>query len=554
MSVDLRYDGTAVGSNENFNNITSFEAEPFSQPLQILKRTDFPNIGNPTDLYSVSLDGSSLPLPEENEKEKIGIWSVEQTDDAGEFSSPVSLVLQADRFFSSAGITLVCDTHRGIFANSVRIAWYQDSEKIAEESFSPDSAEYFCSKKVEFFNKIEISFISLNAPKNRLRLQGVFFGIETHFTAREIKKSSVKHSLSKIADSLSIGSLSFSIISREGIDFVFEERQPVDAFFNDRLIGRYYIKSASKTGQNAYTVKCEDYIGLLDGAMFEGGVYDSYRTSVLIRDICDTAGVPVMIENENLNETVTGYLPRMSCRKALQQVLFAIQKCAVSGGSRTLVIKKLSDEITQEIPKKRIMQGISVKEEEAVTGVEIVAHKYTPSEEEEILYDAQRDGEADRIEIIFSEPMYSLRLTNGDFIGLGKKNNNSVVIMASKNTVLYGKKYIHTTTRKTKNNPLFEGSGIVNVKKIETATLVNPKNIDSLLETCYNYFEKNRSISAKIVEGKHESENGYVSDMPVFLGDRISIETEFSGTQTASVESQSFNMNGGILIKNSILR
>lgn len=549
--VTLRYDGIGIGSNKSFSVSSVSNKESFSKVDEILNRESaYQNYGNPCDLYSVSLDGSVSALPENTENVAVGLWSKSQTDENGRFSPQISISAQADEYFSTAGITLKFDTNKGIYANDLLIEWYRDGNKLSEKKFAPDNAEYFCANRVELFNRVDVTFYGLNAPKNRLRLQGMEFGIVTDFTSRTLKNSAVKQSVSPISESLPISTLNFSIVSRDGIDFVFQERQPIEAYFNDKLKGLFFIKKATQSGENAYSVACEDYVGLLEEATFNGDVYRWYGAGTLIRKICAKAGVPVVVPPEVETKYVSGYLPRGTCRKALQQVLFALQLHADTSDFNGLRIKALTKN-GQTIPRNRIMQGISVKEDSKVTAVEIVAHSYVPLDEEIILYDAKESGTGKEIEVIFSEPYHSLALENGHII---EWSANHAIFDATENTRLRGKKYLHTTVAKRKQNTLLTATDKSNVLRIENATLVNANNVDKTLNNCYNYLIKNQTISAKIVEGKHESDTGYIYDTPVALGENLTLETAFKGNVTGTLESQSYSMNGGILVKECILK
>ena len=210
----LRYDGVGIGSNKSFSVSSANDKENFSKVDDILNREAvYQNYGNPCDLYSVSLDGSVAALPEYADNISIGLWSVSQTDENGLFSRPLTVSMSADEYFSTAGLTLHFDTNKGIFANNLLIEWYRDSEKIEEKSFSPDKAEFFCANRVDIFNRVDITFYSLNVPNNRLRLQGVEFGIVTDFSSRNLKNSSIKQSISPISEKLPINSLNFTIVS-----------------------------------------------------------------------------------------------------------------------------------------------------------------------------------------------------------------------------------------------------------------------------------------------------------------------------------------------------
>lgn len=554
--VKLVYSGTGLGSNESFSVASVTEQADFSQAEDVISsEVAYQNYGNPCDLYSVSLDGS-VSAPPENPAElavdtKIGYWSNTQSTQNGEFAEPITISMIADEYFSSSGISLVFDEKKGIYATHLSIAWFRDIAKIAEKEFFPNSADYFCSQAVENYNKVDITFYSLNAPKNRLWLQNVKFGIVTEFSARNLKNSAIKQSFSPISERLPISTLSFTVFSDEGIDFIFEEKQPVTASFNGEQKGVFFVRKAIQSGEKIYSVDCEDYIGLLDGEVFNGGVYKERNAATLIREICSKAGVNVIVPPELEGAyIITGWLPRDTCRNALQQVLFVLQLYADTTETNGIVIRRLPEE-KQDIPRSRVMQGIKFAEDKKITGVEIISHRYVPSTEESVLYDAKEDGYGDAIEVIFSEPQSGLSLENGSFI---EWSSNHAIFNAQQNTRLRGSPYVHITTKKAKHSPIIASGQKPNVVQIEDATLVNSKNVDNILNNCYNYFTKTKSVHARIIEGKHEGESGYIFDETVSLGNTLSVETSFKGNVDGVLESQSYSMNGGILVKECVLK
>jgi hypothetical protein len=101
--------------------------------------------------------------------------------------------------------------------------------------------------------------------------------------------------------------------------------------------------------------------------------------------------------------------------------------------------------------------------------------------------------------------------------------------------------------------------------------LISSSNVDNILEKCYNYLVKTKKTNAKIIEGTNTTygervnygEKKYGSfkygqrkkvfevDKPVNVGDVIEIATEYLGYVKGFVSSQNFNLNGGIIIKDS---
>jgi hypothetical protein len=254
------------------------------------------------------------------------------------------------------------------------------------------------------------------------------------------------------------------------------------------------------------------------------------------------------------------------------QVAFAIQAVVDTSNSDVVKIFALDDDIKQTISLNRIMQGQNFDDEDTVTAVEVTAHAYAPINEAIEAYKAIDSGVGDNIMVTFTEPLHTLSITNGEIIRSGA---TFALINAQENCILTGKKYEHTTQSKRINNPLVSASDVEKVVAVEKATLVSAQNLDKVLNKCYNHLVRTNTVNLSIVEGKHvTSEQGakygiskygeakygvYIPkkveyDKAVNVGDMISAETEYLGTVTGRAIKQTFNLNGGIIVKDTVLR
>lgn len=149
----------------------------------------------------------------------------------------------------------------------------------------------------------------------------------------------------------------------------------------------------------------------------------------------------------------------------------------------------------------------------------------------------------------------------------GKDQNEKLIIK--------GYPYTETTKIHSKKNELALADSTSNVKEITTATLISHRNADEVLDRCFKYLTSPRTVNLRIIEGKNVVENGIVRygqakygeakyaedipdvvtyDKPVNLGDVIQCETEYLGTLTGRVIKQSFNLNGNIIVKDTVLK
>jgi hypothetical protein len=565
----IKYGDVAVGAREQFEPYSTDSAS-FVDFEQIKKNILFPNYTNPCELYSTALDGGDLPIPSNAKSANLGWWSEQISDENGVFANPIVLTSTSTDLFISIGITLTFDAENDVYANSVNIKWYRYDELISEKDFSPDSSIYFCANKVEFYNKIVVTFYSINMPFNRLKVHDIEYGYGVEFKGDELQKVKIIQEIDPLSTKIAINPCDFDLISKKNIAFSFQERQPLETYFNGELRAKTFIKDFERKSKSQWSVKTEDYIGIMENVFFYGGIYNDKNAVEVLGEIFAVAKVPFTVDESLSSESVSGHIPYCTCREALMQVCFAIGAVADTSNRADVLIYPLSDELTQTVSANRIIQGQKFTDETRLTAFELTEHKYVPLQTEIELYNSSKSEAGENIFIKFPEPVYDLIIEGGEIVSRGA---NYAVINASENCVLSGKKYEHIKTIKIKQNPLVSFMDTDNVISIQNATLVSNNNVDKLLEKCYNYFVNRRTTNMKIVEGKHisysttkygakkygqfkygERKANVSYDKIVKVGDVINFATEYSGNIQGRVIKQTYNLNGGIIIKDTVVR
>lgn len=556
--VAIRYGDVAPEAKENFLPSVNDKADFVNLSQLQQYNLNFPNYANPCELYQTVLDGTAEAFPSSPENANLGLWSEQLSNDDGSFNDPIVLTLTAEAQYSSQGLTLTFDKYNNIYAKYLNIKWYRQEDLLADVDFYPDSAFYFCHKKVDLYNKVVITFYSLNMPKNRLKLRAIDYGYGAVFYGNELRSTKLIQEINPISSEISINTADFTLDSKSDIEYSFQKKQPLSVYFNGELKATVFVKSSKRKAKRLWQVQSEDYIGLLDEVYFQGGIYVNKNAVELIDEIFSKAKIPYSIDEAFEGETVTGYIPYTNCREALMQVAFAIQAVVDTSNSDVVKIFALDDDIKQTIPLNRIKQGQSFGDEDTVTVVEVTAHAYSPIEETIEAYKSIDSGEGSNIMVSFTEPLHSLSITNGEILTSG---SNYAIINANVECILTGKKYEHTTQTKSLKNPLISANDIDKVIAVDKATLVSSKNLDKVLEKCYNWLVRTNSVNLDIVEGKHIiDENGVhiskqiIYDKAVNVGDLITAETEYLGEVTGRLIKQDFNLNGGIIIKKAVLR
>ena len=580
--VAIRYGDVAPEAKENF--VPTASESKFDTLAQLQQyNLNFPNYANPCELYQTVLDGTASAFPSVPENENLGLWSNQLSNNDGTFTEPIVLELQSVGQYSSQGLTLTFDTYNGIFASRLSIKWLRitndGATTLAEQVCTPDNALFFCRKKVENYNKVVITFYSLNMPKNRLKLRVIDYGYGTFFYGDELRGVKLIQEIDPISTQISINTADFTLDSKSDMEYSFQQKQPLSIFFNGELKATTFVKKSTRKAKRLWNIQSEDYIGLMDSIPYYGGIYTNKNAVELLTDIFTVAKVPYNIDDVFANSVVTGYIPFTTCRDALMQVSFAIQAVVDTSNSDVVKVFALEEEVKQTIPLKRIMQGQNFADDETVTGVEVAVHTYKPITETMNVYDATESGTGQNIFVKFSEPLHDLSITKGSFAvddkGNELKHTNYAVINANTGCVLKGQKYEHTTQTRRQNNPVVLASEIEKVVAIASATLVSQHNIDNVLEKCYNRLIKTNNTNLKIVEGKHVQDGDYIKygekkygtfkygeknpnliiyDNAVNVGENINAETEYLGVVSGRLIKQSFNLNGNIIVKEAVLK
>lgn len=569
--VSIYYGNIAPEAKENFVPTASeSEFDTLSQLQQY--NLNFPNYANPCELYQTVLDGTATAFPSVPENTNLGLWSEQISNDEGIFEIPIVLTLTSDGNYTSEGLTLTFDTDNEIHPNHISIVWYRDGEELSREDFFPDSASYYCENKVVFYNKIEITFFDLNMPKNRLKLRSIDYGYGVVFQGDELKGVKLIQEIDPISSEISINTVDFTVYSKSGIEFSFATKQPISVYFNGQLQSTVFVKRSIRKTKSTWQIQGEDYIGILDGVYYYGGIYNNISAGVLISDIFSVANVPYSIEDELSEITISGYIPYTTCREALMQVAFAIQAVVDTSNSDVVKIFSLDDEVKQKIPRERILQGQNFPEDDAVTGIEVVAHTYKAINEEAIAYEAEESGVGNGVFVKFSEPLHSLEIINGEIVEGGA---NYAIINAYSGCILSGKKYDHTMRAKRLENPYVLASEAKKIANISDATLVSINNIDKVLNKCYNYIIETREVRLRAVENKYITGGDYIKygerkygnfkygekspktvtrDTPINVGDVLDTETEYLGDVIGRNIKQTFSLNGGTIVKDIIVK
>lgn len=448
MSVSVVYKDIAVGAEDDCAPSTS-EYQPFSDTEQL------PHGTKPGSIVTLesngwALDGKRRFLTDQ----RPAFWSVQQSGEDGTFETPPSIRLELGNLYSSVGITFEFDTSTGDYCSSVTIKWYRSGKLLAEKEFHPDRPNYFCYRKVEFYNRVDIQFNATHVPGRYAKINHIIFGCVRHFFRDELRSVKIIERINLISTDVSVNTMDVKIDSRSEIEFMFQNFQPMYAYDDDVLIGVFYIDGSTRYGPMLYDVSCQDAIGVLDLETVPSAMYTDKNAMELAKEILNKK-FRLEYDPELANETVTGYIPDGTKRNALHHIAFALRAVVDTSGTEAVRFFRPSFGAAEEIPPGRAYVNGSVDFGAAVTSVQVTAHSYSTEE----------PGQDER--------------------------KNSVEAD--------GVTYYDTETVYTINNPDVTPSTIPNVVEIKNATLVNPSNVAAIAQSAYDYYMRRSKHNVKII-------------------------------------------------------
>jgi hypothetical protein len=429
----------APGADESAS-VEATGGTDFSSPSRIPFENDTPAYAT-LERNRWLLDGTFdlLPAP-------VAYWSEELSGAYCTFVHSPTLTFSFGNQYSSLGITLLFDTATGEYCRRVSVKWYQGDVLKSEKDFFPDGTTYFCENKVSSYDKVVVTLLQTSLPHRRARLNQIVFGLTRIFYMDQLDSVHLVNEMDLAALSVPVSSMSWVLNSEQDVDFMFQLKQPVECWQNDRLVGVYYVDSYVRNAASLYSIDCYDAIGVLGESSFAGGVYSDRSAKDLMLDI---VGGDFALDMDAVADTMlTGIIRQCSKREAIQQVIFAWGVCAsTDGGSGIRLFAP--GKLPKEIGDDRTYTGVSVETAAIVTEVRVEAHTYAAA--------------------------------------------------SSGSLEINGKKYSDTVTVYAVKNPDVTANDKANVVEITGATLVSPAIGQSVAQRVYDYYRRRSTNKSTFV-------------------------------------------------------
>lgn len=499
------------------------------------------------------MDGSFSFFPEVPEQYFWGLWSTTQSDKNGVFADPPVLDITFTQDHSSSGPTLHFYIPTDDWASRIKIQWFsQDGGLISTALFYPDAVDYYCAKKVENYRRIRIHFLETNRPGRYLKLAGIDYGVYLHFSGHEIVEAHVLEECDPLSSEISINTLNvslynkegrFSILNPEGYFDVLQHKQKFTVWEDVKqdarstgsvsyCMGTFYLSDWSNSGDTLADFSAVDAIGLLDGAPFDGGIYDT--TAAELAEAILT-GYSYTLDGSLAAERVQGYIAAGTRRGALQQLAFAIG--AVVDCSRGELIRiapapsKASGMITYD---RKLQDGSKVTLNPLITAVAVTAHRYLPGEATEELYRDTLDPGIYRVTFNAPAVVDSLTVTGAELTESGV-NLCTLTVAKAGEVCVTGRKYTDSTVVLRRTAANLPPNAQDNELTVTDATLVGPSRAEAVAVRVLEHYAQRYEQNFSMVAGDEK------------LADRLIIQS-FGGEMVRGVLTKlEFDLTGGFL-------
>lgn len=369
------------------------------------------------------------------------------------------------------------DTYTDDHPQTMSVEWYRGTTLLTSETYNVDNAMYFCNTPVTAYNKIVITIGNMTRANRYLKIFNITDGISRQFYNDELENVEIIEQITNNVKALNINEASLRILPQSDAGILFQRTLPFSIYRNEVLLGKFFVNtSTSNTDKTLFSVKVNDYISMLEGQSYLGGLYSNATVSSVIADILGT--IPYTLDSTLGAKTISGYLPITNKREALRQVAFCVNALVDTSRSTNIIIKPLPTTVARTIPQSEIV-SIETTEENITTRIELLTTSLVTkkrTEVDDILTENLRFGTTT---VIFDNPMFDLEIRYGEILS---SNINYAIIKGNSNyaTTLSGKEYQLAEYTTSKSNPYVVTTDVEKLETYQTTLTCDTPAINNL--------------------------------------------------------------------------
>ncbi len=536
---------------------------PFTDVLAVVDERVEPDykVGTFEDDY-FKLDGSFVLTPDDPVPDytEIGWWSEEQSDASGEFTTDPVITLDFVDYHSTLGLGIVFDSIGGNYCKDFTIQWYDGVTLLEEEIITGNILSFLnVETAVSNFNKIVVTLSKTDKPYRYARLMEINFGLQEIFTSDEIVSADLIEESDPVSSEISINRLKFTVLNENqrfnminptGVYEFLQRRQPIQAFsgllvngsYEYVNMGTYYLNKWENSNKLTATLEATDVIGVLDKTTYYASPYWSNEPfENVLTHILEDANVPFDVSIlGSISENITGYIPVISHREAIQMVLIAAS-CAMRY-NRVLALEVFRPNYTtsdKTLDFDTILKDPDIEQKELITTVQANQYVYTLASSATTIYETSFDltGAEDFI-FVYDNPADSpsISVTGGTIVGTPEYSATSVKVeINGAGTVavtITGK--VYSWDKKIVQSVLgsLPAGEVPQIAQLDENPLLTT-NTQDVTDYYLDYYQK------RILQVVN-----YNGDPSLQAGDNVDVETIFDGvTKQGVVERQEISLS-----------
>lgn len=383
MAVRIVYSDIPLGARENAT-ITAAETESFATPALLPYGVNTGAVATcEPNAWGLSHDYKARGT------QQFAMWSKVKSNETGAFDEAPVIVIDFTEQYTSTGLSFRFAPDAGEYCTRLSVVWYQGETVKEQGTFSPTSAQYALENAVEAFDKIKITFEATNVPHRRLKLEQITIGVVREFTGRELTGAQFVHEIDLVSNTVPINVLDASFHSSGDAEYIFQRKQPVEAFKDNDLIGVYYIEKGERTSSQNYSITCQDAIGVLDLDTYDGGLWIKDTPIETILDDVLGGAFEIEIDAALAGSTLRGFIPPSGTKRtALQHIAFALGACIDTAGTSKIRLFLPAVGNGAEIPAQETYTGGKVTTADMITNVDVIGYEISdkrPDSEDEYI-------------------------------------------------------------------------------------------------------------------------------------------------------------------------
>ena len=440
---------------KNMAQANSSDQQSFTNEMNTLNKNikEYSKVAT-LELNEWLLDGSFENFPNEPKSDNFGWWSLKQSDASGNFEEAPTMTYTWQENHSSIGITLSMQNP----IKKLTLKWYDANDTLLDEHIFENNdmskKQYAIEYGITNFKKLVLEFNQI-LPHHYVKLNNIDFGRKYKWED-EIISLKVTESIDITANTLPSNELTVTLNNinnsfnkynpsnrlrflQEGQKLEVENSLIINGKKESVSLGTFYLTSWGS--ESEYTTKfvANDILLRLDGTFYHSKFYQNATVETIINDILsEIEGVSYEISDELKNITLTGYIPIVTHREALQQICFCVGAVARVNRFNKIEVKRISNENVCETIGYDKKEFASDKENERYFNVTVTKHTYSLDAEEKEVY----RGEVTGTQILLLNTLCMVTSITGTYTSYNAYANCVEIVGASGEIVVKGKEYI----------------------------------------------------------------------------------------------------------------